>query len=48
MLVPIALRYVLSHLVVSTVIPGMCSGRNHEHNCAVVDGKSLSDEQHSR
>ncbi len=37
----IALRYVLSHPVVSTVIPGMRSVRNAERNCAIGDGRGL-------
>ena len=41
----IALRYVLSHPAVSTVIPGMRSVRNVERNCAVGDGKGLTKEQ---
>ena len=41
----IALRYVLSHPAVSTVIPGMRSVRNVERNVAVADGKGLSEEQ---
>lgn len=41
----VALRYVLSHPAVSTVIPGMRSIRNVENNCAVSDGAKLSDEQ---
>jgi aryl-alcohol dehydrogenase-like predicted oxidoreductase len=41
----VALRYVLSHPAVSTVIPGMRSIRNVENNCAVSDGTKLSDEQ---
>ncbi|MBV9492276.1 MAG: aldo/keto reductase [Verrucomicrobia bacterium] len=36
-----ALRYVLSHPAVSTVIPGMRSVRNVERNCAVGDGHGL-------
>ena len=36
-----ALRFVLSHPAVSTVIPGMRSVRNAEANCAVGDGKGL-------
>lgn len=36
-----ALRYVLSHPAVSTVIPGMRSLRNVERNCAVGDGRGL-------
>ncbi|UUZ81439.1 aldo/keto reductase [Paenibacillus sp. P26] len=41
----VALRYVLSHPAVSTVIPGMRSIRNVESNCAVSDGTKLSGEQ---
>ena len=37
----IALRYVLSHPAVSTVIPGMRSVRNVERNIAVADGQGL-------
>jgi aryl-alcohol dehydrogenase-like predicted oxidoreductase len=40
-----ALRYVLSHTAVSTVIPGMRSVRNVERNCQVGDGRGLSREQ---
>ncbi|MBV8375550.1 MAG: aldo/keto reductase [Verrucomicrobia bacterium] len=36
-----ALRYVLSHNAVSTVIPGMRSIRNVEQNCALGDGRGL-------
>ena len=39
----VALRFVLSHPAVSTVIPGMRSVRNAERNCAVGDGEGLSD-----
>jgi aryl-alcohol dehydrogenase-like predicted oxidoreductase len=41
----VALRYVLSHPVVSTVIPGMRSVRNVERNMAVGDGKGLPEDQ---
>lgn len=41
----IALRYVLSHRAVSTVIPGMRSLRNVERNTAIADGKGLPAEQ---
>lgn len=41
----IALRYVLSHPAVSTVIPGMRTVRNAERNMAVGDGKGLTQEQ---
>ena len=37
----VALRFVLSHPAVSTVIPGMRSIRNAEANCAVGDGEGL-------
>ena len=37
----IALRYILSHPAVSTVIPGMRSMRNVERNVAAGDGKGL-------
>jgi aryl-alcohol dehydrogenase-like predicted oxidoreductase len=40
-----ALRYVLSHPAVSTVIPGMRSVRNVERNCLVGDGHGLPNEQ---
>jgi aryl-alcohol dehydrogenase-like predicted oxidoreductase len=36
-----ALRYVLSHTAVSTVIPGMRSVRNVERNCQLGDGRGL-------
>jgi aryl-alcohol dehydrogenase-like predicted oxidoreductase len=36
-----ALRYVLSHDAVSTVISGMRSGRNVERNCRLGDGRGL-------
>jgi aryl-alcohol dehydrogenase-like predicted oxidoreductase len=41
----IALRYILSHPAVSTVIPGMRSVRNVERNMAVGDGKGLPEDQ---
>ncbi|HEY5752480.1 MAG TPA: aldo/keto reductase [Chthoniobacterales bacterium] len=41
----IALRYVLSHAAVSTVIPGMRSVRNVERNCKVGDGRGLAKER---
>jgi aryl-alcohol dehydrogenase-like predicted oxidoreductase len=41
----VALRYVLSHPAVSSVIAGMRSVRNVERNVAVGDGKGLRDEQ---
>jgi aryl-alcohol dehydrogenase-like predicted oxidoreductase len=37
-----ALRFVLSHPAVSTVIPGMRSVRNVERNCQLGDGQGLS------
>ena len=40
-LAEIALRYVLSHPAVSTVIPGMRTVRNVERNAAVGDGAGL-------
>jgi aryl-alcohol dehydrogenase-like predicted oxidoreductase len=40
-----ALRYVLSHKAVSTVIPGMRSVENVERNCQVGDGRGLPTEQ---
>ncbi len=40
-----ALRFVLSHPAVSTVIPGMRSVRNVERNMKVGDGKGLSQDQ---
>ena len=39
-----ALRYVLSHPAVSTVIPGMRSVRNVERNCKIGDGRGLPEE----
>jgi aryl-alcohol dehydrogenase-like predicted oxidoreductase len=36
-----ALRFVLSHKAVSTVIPGMRSVRNVERNCQIGDGRGL-------
>jgi aryl-alcohol dehydrogenase-like predicted oxidoreductase len=44
----VALRYVLSHPAVSTVIPGMRSVRNVERNMAAADGKGLPEEQVQR
>ncbi|HSL01662.1 MAG TPA: aldo/keto reductase [Rubrobacteraceae bacterium] len=41
----VALRYVLSHPAVSTVIPGMRSVRNVERNMRVGDGRGLPDDQ---
>lgn len=40
-----ALRFVLSHPAVSTVIPGMRTVRNVERNAAVSDGRTLTGEQ---
>jgi aryl-alcohol dehydrogenase-like predicted oxidoreductase len=40
----IALRYILSHPGVSTVIPGMRSVRNVERNMRVADGKGLPED----
>jgi aryl-alcohol dehydrogenase-like predicted oxidoreductase len=40
-----ALRYVLSHQAVSTVIPGMRSVRNVERNCQLADGRGLPKDQ---
>ena len=44
-LAEVALRYVLSHPAVSSVIPGMRSVRNVERNAAVGDGQGLAEEQ---
>jgi aryl-alcohol dehydrogenase-like predicted oxidoreductase len=44
----IALRYVLSHPAVSTVIPGMRTVRNVERNCQMGDGRGLPKEQVQR
>jgi aryl-alcohol dehydrogenase-like predicted oxidoreductase len=44
----VALRYVLSHPVISTVIPGMRSVRNVERNMAVADGRGLPEGQVQR
>ena len=41
----LALRYVLSHPAVSTVIPGMRSIRNVERNVAAGDGQGLTPER---
>jgi aryl-alcohol dehydrogenase-like predicted oxidoreductase len=41
----VALRYVLSHPAVSTVIPGMRSVRNVERNATTGDGAGLPDER---
>ena len=40
----LALKFCLSHPVVSTVIPGMRRPQHVEENCAVSDGKRLSEE----
>jgi aryl-alcohol dehydrogenase-like predicted oxidoreductase len=44
----VALRFILSHPEVSTVIPGMRTLRNVERNCAVGDGRGLPAEQVER
>jgi aryl-alcohol dehydrogenase-like predicted oxidoreductase len=44
----VALRFVLSHPAVSTVIPGMRSVRNVERNMAVADGRDLPEDQTRR
>jgi aryl-alcohol dehydrogenase-like predicted oxidoreductase len=44
-LAEVALRYILSHPAVSTVIPGMRSVRNVERNAAVGDGQGLPEAQ---
>jgi aryl-alcohol dehydrogenase-like predicted oxidoreductase len=44
----VALRFVLSHPAVSTVIPGMRSVRNVERNMRVGDGKGLPEGQVQR
>jgi aryl-alcohol dehydrogenase-like predicted oxidoreductase len=41
----VALRYILSHPAVSTVIPGMRTVRNVERNAAVGDGSGLPEDQ---
>ena len=41
----IALRYILSHPAVSSVIPGMRSVRNVERNMRVADGEGLPEDQ---
>jgi aryl-alcohol dehydrogenase-like predicted oxidoreductase len=41
----VALRYILSHPAVSTVIPGMRTVRNVERNAAVGDGRGLPADQ---
>ncbi|AUX76866.1 aldo/keto reductase [Sinorhizobium fredii] len=43
-----ALRFVLSHPAVSTVIPGMRSVRNVERNCVIGDGRGLSQAQREK
>ena len=45
-LADVALRYVLDHPAVSTVIAGMRSVRNVERNAATSDGRRLTDTQH--
>lgn len=40
-----ALRFILSHPAVSTVIPGMRSVRNAERNCLIGDGRGLVEDQ---
>jgi len=42
-LAALALKFVLSHPAVSTVIPGMRSAARVEANCAVSDGQLISD-----
>jgi aryl-alcohol dehydrogenase-like predicted oxidoreductase len=44
-LAEVALRYLLSHPAVSTVVPGMRSVRHVERNLAVADGRGLDAEQ---
>jgi aryl-alcohol dehydrogenase-like predicted oxidoreductase len=44
-LAEVALRYVLSHPAVSTVIPGMRTVRNVERNAAIGDGAGLPPER---
>lgn len=44
-LAALALKFVLSHPAVSTVIPGMSKVRHIESNCAVSDGILVSDEE---
>jgi aryl-alcohol dehydrogenase-like predicted oxidoreductase len=41
----VALRYVLDHPAVSTVIAGMRTVRNVERNAATSDGRRLTDAQ---
>ncbi|GGK86867.1 aldo/keto reductase [Deinococcus radiotolerans] len=43
-----SLRFVLSHPAVSTVIVGMRSVRNVEHNAALADGQGLPEQQVQR
>ncbi len=43
-LAALALKFVLSHPAVTTVIPGMRRAAHVEANCAVSDGKSLPDD----
>ncbi|QGQ19280.1 aldo/keto reductase [Cellulomonas sp. JZ18] len=45
-LADVALRYVLDHPAVSTVIAGMRTVRNVERNAATSDGRRLTPEQH--
>jgi aryl-alcohol dehydrogenase-like predicted oxidoreductase len=47
-LADLALRYTLSHDAVSSVIPGMRSGKHVEANISCSDGKKLSEETLSR
>jgi aryl-alcohol dehydrogenase-like predicted oxidoreductase len=44
----VALRYVLSHPAVSTIIPGMRSVRHVKQNLALGDGHGLPAEQVQR
>jgi len=44
----VALRYILSHPAVSSVIPGMRSVRNVEKNMAVADGRGMPEDQAQR
>ncbi len=44
----LALKFCLSHPAVSTVIPGMRKRGNVEQNCAVSDGKPLTDPERQR
>jgi len=43
----VALRYVLDHPAVSTVIAGMRTVRNVERNAATSDGRRLTEQQHA-